>query len=461
MSIFYIRHHYLSIVRSKSFSGQGFAFIIVLFIVAKSLPSFYRSLDDINLEIMRFLNTEGQDIGLLIVTYFFFELLLRTFFNRPRPRLKHYLLLTNKTKSIASQYLFTSLFGIVTFLFFSFSFTMVVKTFIERGIDGLYAFALFLTAHFISLFIQFGTSKEKVTVAIFIGILIFAALSMSFVPVLVSVLLSPLSIFLLIISIYLAFVYVDRHIRKRVVTESNGISQFRKFLPSFSFKNPYFQLEWSLVVRNKRAKTNLLLGALSLLILAPFLSEESPGGLMAFIFFLGTSFFIIQHGVYSLGWEGSYFDFLVTHVQMKKFLSHRYIFYAATCFLGFILFLIPGILRETNLVLLASLLLYNIGVTIPLVLFRSVYNSSKLELSENSMTNYNGMMTGPIMVTSMMVIIIPLILAGVGEMIFEGQSSYFLGALGLIGIALRGFILNQISVFVQNKKYHLSQSFKS
>ena len=198
------------------------------------------------------------------------------------------------------------------------------------------------------------------------------------------------------------------------------------------------------------------------MIILPFLLDgETDWMLVTLICFITTGFFIIQHGVYSLGWEGTYFDFLITNISPKTFIKTRYIFYVGTCVVGLVLASIPVIINGLSFSTLFMVFVYNVGVTIPLVLYRSTLNSTKIVLTENSFMNYNGMMTAPIFVSSFMVILLPLFVYGIGLGVFGDSAIYLLGILGLIGIALFQPITNAIAKKYHSRKYHLSQSFKA
>ena len=75
--------------------------------------------------------------------------------------------------------------------------------------------------------------------------------------------------------------------------------------------------------------------------------------------------------------------------------------------------------------------------------------------------NYNGMMTGPIFVSSMLVMMLPILIYGIGEVIMGEQAIYILGLMGAGGILLFKPLTDLIAKKYHTKKYHLSQSFKA
>lgn len=464
MNFFYLKHHYLSIVRSKSFTGEIFAFLILVFFGQSTAPLLLLEMDKYAESLALFLQIPDRPYEVFLIAYFFIDLLVRILLKRPQPKSHYYLFLDKSCKSISAQYLITSLFGIVPFLLVIAQATVVVKA--NQWLGGnwfLLLFGLFAANHYLGLTLQFAAKKVKT--AILALLMLFFALTLGkLIPVqwTFDVILNPTTAaFLLLTGVVSAFFSVDSKLRKRKVFEGKTAFSLFNLLPTVNFKNPLFQLEWALIVRNKRTRSNLIMGLISVCILPFLLDQDSPQLLVILLALFATSFFIVQHGIYSLGWEGSYFDFLITNVSLKRFIESRYLFYLATCLIGYVLFLIPTIAVGQDLVLLTGMFLYNVGITIPLVLFRSGFNSQKIDLGENSMMNYNGMLTGPIMVTSLLVMVLPFIVFGIGQVIFGEQAAYLLVIVGIAGTVLRPLFINRIVAFLAKKKYHLSQTFKS
>lgn len=460
MKFFYLRHHYLSVIRSKSIAGETFAFVILTILFGGSISFTYGLLDHYALELSNFFGLKEVSHPLILMVYLFIDLVLRLIFRRPLPKLKYYALLNVRSEKIVWQYLIVSLFGIIPFLLGITMLLFALKAGEWLGPAAMLAiFLWWLANHWLGLVAQFSTKRAKP--ALVILILLTLLFQFLFQEVAISqVLISPVfASFLFSTSIVWSYFLVKSAVGKREISDRNQTGSILDSLPVLSFKNPVFQLEWALLARNKRTRSNLLLGLLSVIIL-PYLISDSTR-LTTLIFFITTGFFIIQHGVYSLGWEGTYFDFMIINISPKRFIKTRYIFYVGTCLAGLVLVSIPTLIRELNWINLFCIFLFNIGVTIPIVLYRSTFHDAKIVLTENSFMNYNGMMTGPIFVTSFLIMLTPLFVYGIGTVIM-GESAYLLFAgFGLIGLSLFHPITNGIAKKYYQKKYHLSQSFKA
>ncbi len=460
MDLFYIRHHFQSIRRSTSFDGEVFAFILLSILFGGSALFSFTMLDDYALEASRFFGHEEANYHLFLMLYLFMDLVIRLVFRRPLPKLKYYVLWGDRSVQIANQYMITSLFGVMPLVLFITLLAVAVKAFIWLGFAaGITIILWWLANHYIGLITQFSKKWVKGV----IGFLILFALLLQFLSVEIAsqVISFPLAITVLVGSIVLARSLVRSSIERREIEDKSRAGSFLESLPVLSFKNPVFQLEWALIVRNKRTRSNILLGLISVLVLPFMIDNESEWMAVTLIYFITTGFFIIQHGTYSLGWEGSYFDFLLTNISPKQFIKTRYLFYVGTCIVGFVFASIPTLINGLNLLNLSMIFLYNIGVTIPITLYRSTLNDTKIILTENSFMNYNGMMTGPIFVSSFLVMLIPLFIYGVGQQFMGLNAIYLMGGVGIVGLILFQPLTDRIAKKYHSRKYHLSQSFKA
>lgn len=218
MNLFYLRHHYLSIVRSKSFGDEVIAFLLLTFMMASSSPILYSEFETYASTLGAYLGFEERRFELFIFIYFALDLVVRLVFKRPSPNTKHYLLWTNKTKNISWQYLITSLFGLVPFMLLIPQLTLVVKTSEWLGLkQGLVLLGLFTFNHYVRLFLQYSPKRTK---AIFFLILaVFLAVALQQMVTLDWILNVFMDVkvagMLVVSSIIAAFYAVDATLKKR------------------------------------------------------------------------------------------------------------------------------------------------------------------------------------------------------------------------------------------------------
>ena len=171
---------------------------------------------------------------------------------------------SNASKQIASQYMITSLFGIMPFILAISVLTIAVKANEWLGMVAfLSVIGWWLANHYIGLISQFAHKRFKPILAFVLALLVFIQWLIPSLSILDTLLNPFFSIGLLLVSLMLAFGLVRKAIEKREVYEQEGKAGLLESLPVLSFKNPVFQLEWALLVRNKRTRSNLLLGLVS------------------------------------------------------------------------------------------------------------------------------------------------------------------------------------------------------
>ncbi|MEM6642675.1 MAG: DUF5687 family protein [Bacteroidota bacterium] len=460
MNRFYLKHHYLSIVRNPSFGGEVFAIILLFLFLLSLSPLIYSELENYVVNTAELFAATNGAYGLFLSLYISVDLILKQIFRRPTPKIKYYNLLGDFSHSISWQYLITSLFGILPFVFFMPCCVVAYKaaTWFDWTDAALLIF-WWLINHSLGIWSQFGHKRLN---------LVFLTLATTFILLqyflssfeIWRVLFHPLVVALVLpIVIYCAYSSVRKVLKQKVINPVQAKDPL--FLGQLNFKNPLYQLEWTLIARNKRTRSNLLMG---LLLIPIFLFNpvyrDSPD-LLPMVYFIIINLVAIQHSLYSFGWESSYFDFLVTTISPQQFFIAKWNVMLFSCALGGLLCFISSLFLETNLFLLLLIFIYSVGVNIPLVLFRNHYHDAKIDLSENALFNYNGVLTGPILVSSFATILLPLAIYMVGNAVSDGAGGLALGAFGLVGVLARKQIILILSRKFSKRKLHLSQSFKA
>jgi hypothetical protein len=176
------------------------------------------------------------------------------------------------------------------------------------------------------------------------------------------------------------------------------------------------------------------------------------------VFFLGM--FIITYGQFLFAWEAGYFDFLLAKkIDYRKYLLAKVFLLAATC-LGAFLLVAPFLFNNPLAIYsLTVALLYDLGINLPLMLFLSLYNRTKIDIAAGAFSMQGK--SGQQMLNVLILILAPAILSAIlinnyGIMVcFE-----VLGGFGLSGIILLPFTFNFIYKRFLSKKYIMGAAFR-
>lgn len=223
------------------------------------------------------------------------------------------------------------------------------------------------------------------------------------------------------------------------------------------------QLEWRLILRNRRALLLLLLGGMlpmPLLFIAPAVYALSPvqTSLLALAF---TSGAWLTYGTYLIAWEGSFFHLLMTlPISLRAYLQAKAWLLFLMCSLQTLIAVLISAVFLGNSVtaLLGGAFLYNLGINLPITIFMGQFNLKKIDLETGSVifTEQSGwnilyalLFFGPAMLLALFIhtytsnTAIPL---------------YFAGA-GLLGIALCWPMFNHTVGCFERRRYELLNAY--
>ncbi len=186
-------------------------------------------------------------------------------------------------------------------------------------------------------------------------------------------------------------------------TAKGGMAGLLSRLPHYGH---LWALEWKLITRNKRARSNFVQFPLMLPLLLYLLyaaDRESVVGFTPLIMmFLGS--YGLYHLQFAFSWESGFADFLATRkISTTAMIRARYYFYAAMAWaqflllMPFILWLNPGIIS-----LAAGLVLFVTGPVFAMLLHTGVANSTRIDPNGRSFMNTEGV-SGRLFITVILV----------------------------------------------------------
>lgn len=295
-----------------------------------------------------------------------------------------------------------------------------------------------------------------------------------FEPVFTFALASPVPVFLLltvlILSYFLCFAFYRQNAYLEELSDGEHVAFANRdlgFLSKFGMAGEVANLEWKLILRHKKSRTYLTLCLVFLLYGLVFYSHPAyqveSGFNNAFIF-VGTfitGIFMIQYGQLFLSWNSPAFDFYA-HQQngLRALVRGKYLLFAGISLLCFILSMPYVYFGWHVLFIHLATFLFNLGVTMHLVIYLALWKPKPMDLNKGAIFNYEGMGI------SQLLIILPLLVAPYA--IFLPFSYWFsdyiglmaLGIAGLIGLGVFPKISSLMAEKVIQMKYDIAAAFR-
>jgi hypothetical protein len=177
------------------------------------------------------------------------------------------------------------------------------------------------------------------------------------------------------------------------------------------------------------------------------------------VFFIGM--FIISYGQFLYAWEAGYFDFLMARkIDYRKYLWVKVFLLSATC-IGAYLLIAPFIINNSlAFKSLTVALFYNLGINLPLMLYLSLYNRSRIDISAGAFSMQGK--SGQQILNVFILILTPAILSGFFINHFGIENCFrILGGIGLAGILLTPVTFNAIYKLFIKKKHIMGAAFRN
>ena len=176
------------------------------------------------------------------------------------------------------------------------------------------------------------------------------------------------------------------------------------------------------------------------------------------VFFIGM--FIITYGQFLYAWEAGYFDFLlIQKIDYHKYLLVKVFLMAATCAVTFLV-IAPFLFHSLNAFYsLTVAFLYNLGINLPLMLFLSLYNRTRIDITAGAFS-WQGK-SGQQMINVLILILAPALISGFLISHFGLITCFWImGSIGLAGILVLPLTLHFIYIKFTRKKYIMGAAFR-
>ncbi|UAB86379.1 hypothetical protein INR75_04545 [Zunongwangia sp. SCSIO 43204] len=274
-----------------------------------------------------------------------------------------------------------------------------------------------------------------------------------------------------IILCLLLFVWVKNTLKKKfyldagLKTKQKEVkSQDFEWLKRFGEVSTFLQLDMKLIWRNKRPKSTVFLSFFFLLYGLLFFTNSVYEGMPVMFVFAGifiSGIFMINFGQFVPSWDAAYYQMIMSqNIPMRKYLASK----AALISFSIIILTIlstPYVYFGWNILLIIfTCALYNLGVNVPLLMFTGSFNKKRIDLEKSPFMNYQG--TG----AAQWLVAIPLLAVPLGIFyLFYKLFSFnigllVIGILGVIGILLRNYLMDRITIQYKKNKYAMIHGYK-
>lgn len=426
----------------------------------------------------------------LLFYYFVFEVMIRFFIQKmPVMELEHYLHLPVRRNTLIhyllGRSLLTPLTLLVPLLLAPFAFTHVADA---HGAAGAWSWLLSLWAvslllHWFMLWYKqkFGNSLPGIVALVLLPILSLGAQYYGIfnagqwaAPYWNLALEGWLPLLAAAAAGLAAYGFAWRYYRRHAYTEELGdrrgitlVNRSIDFFSRFGRIGEMADLEWKLILRHKKSRIYLLITGLFLLYGLIFYGEpayQSETGVSWFYIFLGvfiTGIFIMQYGQLFLSWNSSAFDFYMSRRGgLDALVRGKYLLFYVITVLCYLLS-VPYVYFGWDVLLVhTAAFFFNIGVTIHLIVWLSLWKPKPMDLGKGAMFNYEGIGA------AQFVMIIPMIAVPYAVFIpFALLAGDYIGlaALGVTGLAGLLFSDKLTDVCVQRltrQRHEISSSFR-
>ena len=274
-----------------------------------------------------------------------------------------------------------------------------------------------------------------------------------------------------LVLVIVFFVWVRATLKKKFYLDS-GLKTKQKEVKSQDFEwlkrfgdiAPFLQLDMKLIWRNKRPKTTVYLSFFFLLYGLLFFTNSVYEGMPVMFVFAGifiSGIFMINFGQFVPSWDASYYQMIMSqNIPMRKYLASK----AALISFSIIILTIlstPYVYFGWNILLIIFVCaLYNLGVNVPLLMFTGSFNKKRIDLEKSPFMNYQG--TG----AAQWLVALPLLAVPIGLFYLFYKVFNFnigllaIGVLGVIGILLRNYLMDRITIRYKKNKYAMIHGYK-
>lgn len=267
---------------------------------------------------------------------------------------------------------------------------------------------------------------------------------------------------------YLNFIYLKQNLYLEELSAKKDKYKSSTEYPVLSYFGATGDLvanEVKLILRNKRPKSALIMSLFFLFYGLIFYTN--PGlkhneWMKIFAGMFMTGFFIINYGQFMFSWQASHFDgLMVSKVSFVNFLKGKYLLFTATSTVAFLL-TIPYVYYGWRVLLVHFVMyLWNLGVTVNIVLYFANRNAKRIDLSKGASFNWEGVGATQLILSFLLflppfIIYLPFKLLGNPDLALAALATF-----GVVGILTRGFWISFLEADFNKRKFAILDGFRN
>ena len=232
----------------------------------------------------------------------------------------------------------------------------------------------------------------------------------------------------------------------------------------FGEMGAFLQLDLKMIWRNKRTKSQVYISLLFVFYGLIFYTQDIYASMMPMKVFLGifmTGIFLSNFGQFIPAWDSSYYSMMMSqNIPMRKYLQSKASLITVSVVAMFLL-TIPYVYFGWDILAINfACALYNLGVNIPVILYFGSYNKKRIELDQSPFGNMQGTSATQFLIM-VPVLIVPILLFSVFHYLISWQvAAGVLAILGVVGFALKNYLMDRVTEQYRKKKYGMIAGFK-
>jgi len=424
----------------------------------------------------------------IVLAYFAIDLIVRQLLQKlPTVSFKPLLLLNIRRKKIANYLLVRSVLNFFNVLPFFLLVPVTIKLVTETH-SGMATAAWFLSLfilvfsnHFLAIYLKWRFNEAEYGFIILLVALagLFAINHFGIIDfsggmgkLLDLILLYPaISIALLLLPVVFYFLNRQFLLSRMFINMLSG-KQKEETIHDYSWldrlgeNGRFIALELKLIWRNKRPRSLAMMTGLMLFYGLLVYKNQHGQPPPEFIFILGgillVGMFSISYGQFFPAWHSNYFSMLMCQrLTMKQFLRSFYMLVTVISITCYFLTLPYALMYPKIIYTHLAMLLYNLGVNIPIMFFIGLYSKKRLDLSQASAMNYQGVGASQ-WLAGLPMMLVPMGLFFLSKLAFGTIGGYaVLGTLGFIGILFHSLIIDFFSKQYRKQKHQLIRNYKN